>query len=189
MTITLRFPQVTSAPVIETERLRLRSHELGDYADCVAMWSEPTVVRYTIREPSPPPRTWLRILAYRGHWALLGFGYWAVEEKVSGRYIGELGFADYKRATRLSLDGMPEIGWALVPWAQGKGYATEALKAAIAWADEQLQSRRTACIIHRENQRSFRVAEKLGYDMVLQAPSDADPDAILARETPLYRTA
>jgi RimJ/RimL family protein N-acetyltransferase len=120
---------------------------------------------------------------------LLGFGYWAVEEKVSGRYIGELGFADYKRATRLSLDGMPEIGWALASWAQGKGYATEALKAAIAWADEQLKSRRTACIIHRENQRSFRVAEKLGYDMVLQAPSDADPDAILARETPLYRTA
>ena len=180
----LRSAQLTSAPALETQRLRLRGHDIGDYADCVAMWSDPTVVRYTIREPSPPQRTWLRILGYRGHWALLGFGYWAVEEKVSGRYIGELGFADYKRATALPLDGMPEIGWALAPWAQGKGYATEALRAAIAWADECLQSRRTVCIIHRENQRSFRVAEKLGYDKVLQAASDAMPDAILARETP-----
>ena len=182
-----RSTELTSAPAFETQRLRLRSHDVGDYADCVAMWSYEAVVRYTIREPSPPPRTWLRLLGYRGHWALLGFGYWAVEERISGRYIGELGFADYKRATRLSLDGMPEIGWALAPWAHGKGYATEALRAAIAWADEQIQSRRTVCIIHRDNQRSLRVAEKLGYHMVLQAPSDAEPDVILARDTPVQR--
>lgn len=184
MKIAVRSAQLTAAPAIETGRLCLRGHDVGDYTDCVAMWSEPDVVRYTIGEPSPPQRTWLRILGYRGHWALLGFGYWAVEEKVSGRYIGELGFADFKRALKLSLDGMPELGWALAPWAQGKGYATEALRAAIAWADEQIQSRRTVCIIHRENQRSFRVAEKLGYDRVLQAPNDAEPDAILAREAP-----
>jgi RimJ/RimL family protein N-acetyltransferase len=184
MKIALRSAQLTAAPEIETERLRLRGHGVDDFADCVAMWSEPDVVRYTIGEPSPPQRTWLRILSYCGHWALLGFGYWAVEERGSGRYIGELGFADFKRAMKLSLDGMPELGWALAPWAQGKGYATEALRAAIAWSDEQIQSRRTVCIIRRENQRSFRVAEKLGYDIVLQAPSDAEPDAILAREAP-----
>jgi RimJ/RimL family protein N-acetyltransferase len=79
-----------AAPIIETERLRLRGHDSGDFGDCVAMWADPEVVRYTIREPSPPQRTWLRILGYRGHWALLGFGYWAVQEKESGRYIGEL---------------------------------------------------------------------------------------------------
>jgi RimJ/RimL family protein N-acetyltransferase len=176
--------QLTAAPVIETERLRLRSHDVGDLADCVEMWSDPEVVRYTIREPSPRQRTWLRILAYRGHWALLGFGYWAVQEKVSGRYIGELGFADFKRAMKLSLDGMPELGWALAPWAHGKGYATEALRAAVAWGDEQFQSLRTVCIIHRDNRRSFRVAEKLGYDIVLQTPRDGEPDAILVRQPP-----
>jgi len=174
--------QLTAAPDIETERLRLRGHGVDDFADCVAMWSEPDVVRYTIGEASPPQRTWLRILSYRGHWALLGFGYWAVEEKRSGRYIGELGFADFRRGMKLSLDGMPELGWALAPWAQGQGYATEALKAAVAWSDEQIASPRTVCIIHRENRRSFRVAEKLGYTFVLQAPCDAEPDAILARE-------
>jgi RimJ/RimL family protein N-acetyltransferase len=79
---------------------------------------------------------------------------------------------------------MPELGWALAGWAQGKGYATEALRAAIAWADAQIDSQRTVCIIRRENQRSLRVAERLGYDMVLQTPSDVEPDAILARATP-----
>ena len=180
----IRSAQVIAAPSIETERLRLRGHGVDDFTDCVALWSEPDVVRYTIREPSPPQRTWLRILGYRGHWALLGFGYWAVEEKKSGRYIGELGFADFKRAMNLPLDGMPELGWVLAPWARGKGYATEALEAAIAWGDEQFQSRRTVCIIHRDNRRSFRVAEKLGYDIILQSASDAEPEAILAREAP-----
>jgi RimJ/RimL family protein N-acetyltransferase len=73
-------PSITAAPIIETERLRLRGHYIADFPDCVAMWSEPEVVRYTIGEPSPPQRTWLRILSYRGHWALLGFGYWAAPE-------------------------------------------------------------------------------------------------------------
>lgn len=184
MRIVTRSPAITSAPAIETERLRLRGHSVDDFADCVAMWSDAAVVRHTIGEPSPPQRTWMRMLGYRGHWAFLGFGYWAVEEKESGRYIGELGFADFRRAMQLSLEGMPELGWAVAPWAQGRGYATEALRAAIAWADAQIESRRTVCIIHRENRRSFRVAEKLGYDLVLQAPSDADPNAVLMRETP-----
>jgi RimJ/RimL family protein N-acetyltransferase len=174
----------TAAPVIETERLRLRGHDAADFSDCVALWSDPQIVRYTIGEPSPPQRTWMRLLGYRGHWALLGFGYWAVQEKESGRYIGELGFADFKRTMKLSLEGMPELGWALVRWAHGRGYATEALKAAVAWGDGQFQSRRTVCIIHRENEPSLRVAAKLGYDITLQSPGEAESNLILARERP-----
>ena len=186
MNASVQPPQSSAAPQIETQRLRLLGHGIQDYPYCVAMWSDPQVVRYTIGEPSPPQRTWLRILAYRGHWALLGFGYWAVHEKASGQYIGELGFADFRRNMKVSLEGMPELGWALAPAAQGKGYATEALKAAVAWGDGHFKSPRTACIIHRDNERSLRVAAKLGYATVLQAASEGEPNIILARDAPAH---
>jgi len=169
------------APVIETERLRLRPHRSEDLADCVAMWSEPAVVRYTIGEPSSPQRTWIRILAYRGHWALFNYGYWAVEEKASGRYVGELGFADFKRDISPSIEGVPELGWALVPQFHGKGYATEALRAVVAWGDHHFASRRTVCIIHRDNHRSFRIAEKLGYKVIFSGTGSWDSNTVLAR--------
>ena len=174
-------PSNTVAPVIETERLRLRPHQSDDLADCVAMWSDPAVVRYTIGDPSPPQRTWIRILAYRGHWALLSYGYWAVEEKTSGRYVGELGFADFKRNIVPSIEGVPELGWALVPQFHGKGYATEALRAAVAWSDHHFAQRRTVCIIHRDNHRSFRIAEKLGYKAIFSATGSGESNTILAR--------
>jgi len=174
-------PSTPIAPVIETELLRLRPHQSDDFADCVAMWSDPAVVRYTIGEPSPPQRTWIRILAYRGHWALLSYGYWAVEERTTGRYVGELGFADFKRDIEPSIEGVPELGWALLPQFHGQGYATEALGAAVAWGDYNFAQRRTVCIIHQDNHRSFRVAEKLGYKAIFSAMGSAASNTILAR--------
>ena len=146
------------------------------------MWSDPAITRYTIGTPSPAQRTWLRILAYRGHWELLRFGYWAVQEKATARYIGELGFADFKRDIEPSIQGMPELGWALISQAHGKGYATEALRAVVSWGDSHFGLTRTVCIIHRDNHRSFRVADKLGYDTILRAATDSDPNTILARD-------
>jgi RimJ/RimL family protein N-acetyltransferase len=170
-------------PVLETERLWLRAHKASDFVDCLAMWSDPEIVRYTIRDPSPPPRTWQRLLAYRGHWEIMGYGYWAVEEKASQRFIGELGFADFKRDIRPCIEGLPEIGWALNLKAHGKGYATEALKAVLDWGDAHLDSARTACIIHRDNHRSLRVAERLGYNAILRAASREEPDNIFVRDS------
>jgi RimJ/RimL family protein N-acetyltransferase len=45
----------------------------------------------------------------------------------------------------------------------GKGYATEAVRAAHAWGDEHLASARTVCIVAPENAASLRVAERCGY--------------------------
>ena len=75
------------------------------------------------------------MLSYLGHWSLMSFGYWALEEKETGRFIGELGFADFKRDIEPSLKGIPELGWALASPAHGKGYATEALRVVGAWGD------------------------------------------------------
>ena len=177
---TLHHPR-HEVPVLETKRLKLRAHRLEDLPDCVAMWSDPEITRYTIGSPSPQQRTWTRMLAYLGHWTLLGFGYWAVEEKDSGRYIGELGFADFKRDLPLSIQGMPELGWALALHTHGKGYATEALRSAVGWGDAHFESARTVCIIHPENLASLRVAEKLGYQELLRTSKNGEPEVLFAR--------
>ncbi len=168
-------------PVLETERLRLRPHQLEDFPECVAMWTDPAITRYTIGSPSTEQRTWLRILAYIGHWSLQGFGYWAVEEKVSGRFIGELGFADFKRELDPSIRGVPELGWALASHAHGKGYATEALRAAVQWGDARFGPIRTVCLIAPGNLPSLRVAAKLGYLEELRTTQNGEPVILLGR--------
>lgn len=169
-------------PVLETNRLRLRAHQAKDFSACVAMWSDPEVARYTIGTPSSEQRTWLRVLSYLGHWSLMGFGYWAVSEKVSDRYVGELGFADFKRDSQPSIQGLPELGWALTPAWHGKGYATEALKAAIQWGDANLKSSRTVCIISPQNLASLRVAEKIGYFEASKITTNGEPGILFDRE-------
>jgi len=150
-------------PVLETERLILRGHRLEDFVVSSAMWADPAVTRYIGGKPLTEEESWTKFIRYPGHWALMGFGYWAVEEKETGKFVGEIGFADFKREIEPSLKGVPEIGWVLVSEAQGKGYATEAVRAAVAWGDQHFGKVRTACIIHPENVASIRVAGKCGY--------------------------
>ena len=160
MAVSLR---ATEIPVVETERLRLRGHRLEDFADCASMWADPIVTRFIGGKPFSEEEAWTRFLRHIGHWSLMGFGYWVVEEKHTGSFVGELGFADFKRDIQPSLKGMPEMGWALVSKVHGKGYATEAAGAAVAWEEAHLGSGRTVCIIHPENLASIHVAEKCGY--------------------------
>src|SRR5271170_5299569 len=146
----LSFHPSVQVPVLETDWLKLRGHQLDDFVDCSAMWADPKVTQYTTGKPLSEEECWTRLLRYVGHWALLGFGYWVAEEKTTGNFVGEIGFADYKRDMQPSLNGMPESGWILASHAHGKGYATEALRAAVRWGDEHFGSP-TACIIVPEN--------------------------------------
>jgi RimJ/RimL family protein N-acetyltransferase len=141
----------------------MRGHRAEDLDASAAMWGDPIVVRYIGGRPSTREEAWSRVLRYAGHWCLLGFGYWAMEEKASGRFVGEVGFADFKRDITPSFEGTPESGWALAPWAHGKGYATEALGAALAWGDSNFPSKGTVCLIDEGNEASVRVATKCGY--------------------------
>ena len=93
---------------------------------------------------------------------MLGYGYWAMEEKASGDFVGEIGFAEYRREIVPPLYA-PESGWIVSPSAHGKGIATEALTTIIEWGDAHLSADRTVCIITPENKASIRVAEKCGY--------------------------
>jgi len=150
-------------PILRTERLTLRGHRIEDFRHSAAMWADPKVVRHISGKPLTEEESWTKFLRYVGHWAVSGFGYWVAEENATGAFIGEIGFADYKRDLRPSLSGMPEIGWVIASPAHGKGYATEAVRAIVAWGDAHFGPIQTACIIAPENLASIRVATKCGY--------------------------
>lgn len=152
-----------TVPALDTPRLTLRGHRLDDFADSAAMWADAQVARHIGGRPSTEEEAWARLLRYAGHWKLLGFGYWVVREKISGRFVGEVGFGDFRRPLTPAFEGAPEVGWALAPWAHGRGYATEAVQAALAWGEAKFDAARTVCMIDPDNAASLRVAEKLGY--------------------------
>lgn len=117
-------------------------------------------------KPLTGEECWARFLRYAGHWAVLGFGYWVVEEKQTADFVGEVGFGDFKRDLQPSLNGVPELGWVLTPAQHGKGYATEAAKAVLRWGQEHFRSSEFSCIIHPEHRASINVARKCGFTPV-----------------------
>lgn len=88
------------------------------------------MTRFIGGKPSTVQEVWFRLLRYAGHWSIMGFGFWVAREKTSGRFVGELGFAEQKRGIEGAGDG-PELGYALAPWCYGQGFATEAVRAAV----------------------------------------------------------
>jgi RimJ/RimL family protein N-acetyltransferase len=173
-----------NAPQIETRRLILREHRLADFPDCRAMWADPNVTRYIGGKPSTEQQTWLRFLGFVGLWSVLDFGYWAIEERTSGQFIGQIGFADFKREIDAQMRTVPELGWVLAAPFHGRGYATEAVRAAVAWGDEYLAESRTVCIIDPANRASVRVAEKCGYTNFRRTLFMGEPAMFLERLTP-----
>jgi RimJ/RimL family protein N-acetyltransferase len=155
---------VTTAPTLETARLRLRAYRREDFAGLVETWSDPLVMRHVLGRASTEEETWARLLRYAGLWPVLGYGYWAVEERTTGRFVGDVGLADFRRDLTPSLGDAPEAGWVLAAWAHGKGFATEAVRGALAWSDANLtHAAHTVCIIAPGNAASIAVAVKCGY--------------------------
>jgi RimJ/RimL family protein N-acetyltransferase len=159
-----RFLLMSTACVpVHTERLLLRAHRPADLDACAGMWNDPAVYRHISGKGASRFETWGKMLRYAGLWTLLGYGYWAVEERATGDYVGDLGFADFKRDIEPGFSGLPEIGWVFAPATHGRGYATEAARAAVEWADAHIVAPRSFCLVAPGNQRSIRVAEKVGY--------------------------
>ena len=150
-------------PVLETERLRLRAFRPEDLQTQAAIMADPQVVRFLGGTPFSREDSWRRILATPGLWTMLGYGYWAVERRADGRQVGQIGFADFKRDMSPSIEGLPEMGWIFGREAQRQGFASEAAAAALAWADEHIDSPEIVAIIEPGNQASIRVAEKNGF--------------------------
>jgi RimJ/RimL family protein N-acetyltransferase len=169
-------------PILETERLRMRGHTLADFDSSCAMWADPEVIRYLRPKPFTREEVWSRLLRHAGLWSLLGYGSWVVEEKQTGRFVGEVGFLNYQRDLQPPVDALPEIGWVLVPSVYGKGYATEAVRAAVVWGDKHFGAVRTSCIITPENAPSIRVASKCGYRELQTVTYKGEPLLLFVRE-------
>jgi len=169
-------------PVLTTARLRLRGHRRDDFDALAALWGDPETVRHITGKPSTPTESWSRLMTYAGHWALMGFGFWAVEEIASGRYLGDIGLADFKRGLGPRFDGTPEAGWVLSPACHGKGYATEAVKAVLAWGEVNMALLRCVCMISPDHAASLRVAEKCGFTPFAHTTFKDSPVTLLERD-------
>ena len=174
----------TAAPALATSRLVLHGHTVADFEACAAMWADPLVTRHIGGRPLSEEEVWARLLRYAGLWALLGFGYWVVREQSSGRFVGEVGLADFRRDVTPALVDAPEVGWVLAPWAHGRGFATEAVRGALEWSDSNLASPRTVCLIDPGNVASVRVAQKCGFRELAPAVYRASPTLVFEREAP-----
>lgn len=174
---------MVDVPVIETGRLRLRAHRPDDFDACAAMWASPEVTRFTGGRPFTPEESWARLLRFHGHWVWFGYGFWAIEDRATGVFAGHLGFAEFRRAVDPPVT-LPEAGWSLAPAFHGRGYATEALTAALVWADAGLPGHGTQCIIDPDNAPSIRVAERCGYRRIARAQYKNGPTTLFERLRP-----
>jgi len=177
----MRLPAAESSRLIETERVTLVPHTLDDFDCSFRMWSDPAVTRHTTGRPSTEEEAWARLQRYAGQWALMGFGYWVIRERCTGAFVGEVGLADFRRAIVPPFKDTPEVGWALVPHAWGRGLATEAVGAALSWADRAMGRVRTVCLINPDNTASRRVAEKCGYRAYAEATYKESPVVLFER--------
>lgn len=150
-------------PTLTTDRLILRPYRDGDFDAYATMWADPVVVRYIGGTPTSREDSWSRFLRNVGMWQHFGFGFFVVEDRTSGQFIGDVGFQERRRDIVPSMEGTIETGWGLLPAAHGKGLATEAVGAALAWADHAHGGRRFTSLIDAANTASVRVAEKVGF--------------------------
>lgn len=154
---------MNSPPVIDTPRLVLRPHRLDDFEDCCFLTSDPEAVRMIFQQPLSREDSWHRMMRLVGHWTMLGYGLLLVEEKATGRVVGEVGLGDFHRGLGEDFDPFPEMAWMLSHDVHGRGYATEAAGAFLRWMEAAFAPERTVCIIDPHNAPSLRVAEKLGF--------------------------
>jgi RimJ/RimL family protein N-acetyltransferase len=151
-------------PVLETERLILRGHTLADFPSFAAMRADPVVMKFIgMGELLSEEESWTNFRSMAGHWQFLNYGVWAIEEKASAVLIGNVGYADKKRPSSHPASGVPEMGWSLASPAHGRGFASEALRAALVWGREFFGPARVVCVIGDGNDASVRLAERHGF--------------------------
>jgi RimJ/RimL family protein N-acetyltransferase len=140
---------------LETQRLLLRWFREDDFPGYVEIATDPEAMKF-IGGPQTQLEAWRAMAAHIGHWYFFGYGVFAVEEKLTGKMIGRIGF--------MNPPGWPgfELGWTLRRESWGKGYATEGARRALEYAFTELNRDHVISCIAPANVNSIRVAERLG---------------------------
>lgn len=162
-----------SAPEIVTPRLRLRSWRDSDIEPWIEVETDPRVLRYLPWRRVPTPERVRHFTACtRFEMAINRYGFWAVEAPGVADFIGGVGLG-------VQAFDCPDFGpWMAVSWRLsyefwGKGYATEAASAVLAYGFETLHLDEIVSTAHVENKRSLAVMERVGlwYERDIQWPS------------------
>ena len=172
---------LSEAPRIETERLILRAWRKDDFRTYHAILQQPEVHRHLGAEPMGEEECWRRLAAAVGMWNLLGFGGWAVIRKLDDRLVGMLSLFNAWRALEPEFGEEPEMGWIFASEVHGQGLAGEACRAAIDWAEGNLEPTPIWAIIAPENEPSLRLAAKLGFERLSQTLYKDEPTIVLKR--------
>jgi len=146
-------------PELTTQRLYLRRWQAGDRAPFAELNGDREVMRHF---PAPLTRDASDELADRLQAAIAsrGWGLWALEERSTGAFIGFTGLAptDFEASFTPAF----EIGWRLARSAWGSGFATEAARAAAAFAFDELDLEEIVSFTVQHNARSRAVMRRLG---------------------------
>lgn len=142
-------------PVLETERLVLRDWRLSDFPGFAAFWADPEASAH-MGGPADELGAWMRFTSQIGHWQMRGFGMWMLEDQQSGQSIGHAG--GWFPATWPG----PEIGWAIYPQFQRRGFAFEAARAVLAFLGGAGNWTTAVSLIRQSNRPSRTLAETLG---------------------------
>jgi aminoglycoside 6'-N-acetyltransferase len=155
-------PDPAFRPIL-TERLRLRRSVPSDAEAISAYRSDPEVRRYQGWDRTDPEfvREEIERMGDRAVGEPGGWVQFSVEERVGGRLVGDVGLSPADD----SVDVI-KVGYTVSPTAQGRGYATEALGALVAYAFDRLGAATARAYASEENVASIRVAEKVGMRLV-----------------------
>jgi RimJ/RimL family protein N-acetyltransferase len=142
----------------ETDRLLLRLPAVSDLDAFVEIHEDPEVLRHMIvlKESKGRVAAWRMLALLAGHWQLRGYGQWTAVLKATGEVIGRVGL--------WHPEGWPglEVGWVIRRSHWGQGLATEAARAAVRFAFDEVGADHLISMIRPNNPRSIRVAEKIG---------------------------
>lgn len=145
---------IAPGPTLQTERLILRPTAAEDFEPWAAYMADEGT-RY-IGGPQVREVAWRSFASVAGAWVVQGFSMFSVLEKATGRWVGRLG--------PWVPEGWPgtEIGYGIVPAAQGLGYAVEGCTVVMDWAFDQLGWTEVIHTINPDNAPSQAVARRLG---------------------------